>query len=81
MKALLDAKYQLDGVIVIDGLNGKFQLGAEEYPNVRTGRELVALGISESALVKLIENDYLIPMTNQPLVESALVMLSAARQN
>lgn len=71
-RVLRETQYQIDGVIVLDGNEQRALFGSEELPLAKTGKELEALGLSVEKIAKLVNEDYLIPLTNQTKVVSAL---------
>ena len=71
-RVLLATQYQVDGVIVLDGNEQRALFGNEDLPVAKTGKELVALGLSPHKIARLINEDYLIPLTNQTAVAAAL---------
>ena len=69
-KALMDAVYAVDGIIVINGIDGKAISSPDPDQPVRVrGSELAKHGLD---LVDLIRREMILPTTNQELVEQAL---------
>jgi len=69
-KALMDAVYAVDGIIVINGIDGKAISSPDPDQPVRIrGSELAKHGLD---LVDLIRREMILPTTNQELVEQAL---------
>jgi len=69
-KALMDAVYAVDGIIVINGIDGKAISSPDPDQPVRVrGSDLAKHGLD---LVDLIRREMILPTTNQELVEQAL---------
>ena len=69
-KHLLDAVYAVDGIIVVNGIEGQAISSPDpEQPLKVKGSELVKLGLD---LVSLLRSEMILPVTNQTLVDEAL---------
>ena len=68
--SLLDAIYAIDGIIVVNGVDGKAISSPDpDQPLKVKGRELAKLGLD---LVSLLRTEMILPVTNQTLVDEAL---------
>jgi len=69
-KHLLDAVYAVDGIIVVNGIEGQAISSPDpEQPLKVKGSELARLGLD---LVSLLKSEMILPVTNQTLVDEAL---------
>jgi hypothetical protein len=69
-KHLLDAVYAVDGIIVVNGIEGQAISSPDpEQPLRVKGSELAKLGLD---LVSLLKSEMILPVTNQTLVDEAL---------
>ena len=69
-KHLLDAVYAVDGIIVVNGIDGQAISSPDpEQPLKVKGSELAKLGLD---LVSLLKSEMILPVTNQTLVDEAL---------
>jgi hypothetical protein len=69
-KHLLDAVYAVDGVIVVNGIEGQAISSPDpEQPLKVKGSELAKWGLD---LVSLLKSEMILPVTNQTLVDEAL---------
>jgi hypothetical protein len=69
-KHLLDAIYAIDGIIVVNGIEGQAISSPDpEQPLKVKGSELAKLGLD---LVSLLKSEMILPVTNQTLVDEAL---------
>ena len=69
-KHLLDAVYAVDGIIVVNGIEGQAISSPDpEQPLRVKGGELAKLGLD---LVSLLKSEMILPVTNQTLVDEAL---------
>ena len=69
-KHLLDAVYAVDGIIVVNGIEGQAISSPDpEQPLKVKGSELAKLGLD---LVSLLKAEMILPVTNQTLVDAAL---------
>jgi len=69
-KHLLDAVYAVDGIIVVNGIEGQAISSPDpEQPLRVKGSELAKLGLD---LVSLLRSEMILPVTNQTLVDTAL---------
>jgi hypothetical protein len=69
-KHLLDAVYAVDGIIVVNGLEGQAISSPDpDQPLKVKGSELARLGLD---LVQLLRSEMILPVTNQTLVDEAL---------
>jgi len=69
-KHLLDAVYAVDGIIVVNGIEGQAISSPDpEQPLKVKGSELSRLGLD---LVSLLKSEMILPVTNQTLVDEAL---------
>ena len=69
-KHLLDAIYAIDGIIVVNGIEGQAISSPDpEQPLRVKGSELAKLGLD---LVSLLKSEMILPVTNQTLVDEAL---------
>jgi hypothetical protein len=69
-KNLLDSVYAVDGIIVVNGLEGQAISSPDpEQPLKVKGSELAKLGLD---LVSLLKSEMILPVTNQTLVDEAL---------
>ena len=67
---LLDAVYAVDGIIVVNGIEGQAISSPDpEQPLKVKGSELAKLGLD---LVSLLKSEMILPVTNQTLVDEAL---------
>ena len=69
-KHLLDAVYAVDGIIVVNGIEGQAISSPDPDRPLRVkGSELAKLGLD---LVSLLKSEMILPVTNQTLVDEAL---------
>ena len=69
-KHLLDAVYAVDGIIVVNGIEGQAISSPDPEQSLRVkGSELAKLGLD---LVSLLKSEMILPVTNQTLVDEAL---------
>jgi len=67
---LLNAIYAIDGIIVVNGVDGKAISSPDpEQPLKVKGKELAKLGLD---LVLLLRSEMILPVTNQDSVDEAL---------
>jgi hypothetical protein len=60
-------KFQIEGVLVVNGMEGKAIVSHDpDQPLVTTGKQLSDLGLN---VLELVKGEYLIPLTNQSEIE------------
>lgn len=70
--------FAISGVLVQDGLAGQVIVSLdEENPVKMTGKDLLRYGFN---VIRLIEEEYIYPVTNQDAIEQAMQIVKKARE-